>query len=256
LQQKNRLRLFNSGRYIGGRQESRLENKVKAAAASGARIRGAHLTFAAPAVIEILAPCGLDFIYLDGEHGCFDWRDIEVACITAERHGLTTIARVPDPSPATISRYLDRGIKGIVVPHVESVAAAEAVVQAAYFGPHGQRSYGGIRGYGSHADMSAFLEECSNSTSVCIMVETGGSLRAAEDIAAVPGVDYLSFGMMDLAQSLGRPGAPTHPEVQAAMRESASRIRMAGKPVREDFMTFAWVNEILIAGTERLLGKQ
>ena len=64
-------------------------NAVKAAAASGQIVRGIHLTFAAPTIIEILAPARLDFVYLDGEHGTFDWRDIEIGCITAERHGLT-----------------------------------------------------------------------------------------------------------------------------------------------------------------------
>ena len=61
-------------------------NKVKEAAASGERVRGVHLTFAAPSLIEVLA-AHVDFVYIDGEHGCFDWRDIEAACITAERTG-------------------------------------------------------------------------------------------------------------------------------------------------------------------------
>ncbi len=56
-------------------------NLVKEAAASGQRIRGVHLTFAAPSVIEVLAAANLQFVYLDGEHGCFDWRDIEATCI-------------------------------------------------------------------------------------------------------------------------------------------------------------------------------
>jgi hypothetical protein len=104
-------------------------NAVKAAAASGARIRGVHLTFAAPTVIELLAD-HVDFVYLDGEHGCFDWRDIETACITAERCDRTVIARVPDQSSATIVHFLDRGVQGIVAPHVETVAEARAVVAA------------------------------------------------------------------------------------------------------------------------------
>jgi 4-hydroxy-2-oxoheptanedioate aldolase len=99
-------------------------NAVKDAAASGARIRGVHLTFAAPAAIEVLAAVDLQFVYLDGEHGCFDWRDIEAGCIAAERHDLTPIARVPDVSSATITRFLDRWCAGIVAPHVESLDVA------------------------------------------------------------------------------------------------------------------------------------
>ena len=87
-------------------------NFVKEAAASGQSIRGMHLTFPAPAVIEVLAAADSQFVYIDGEHGCFDWRDIEAACVAAERHDLTPIARVPDMSSATITRFLDRGVRG------------------------------------------------------------------------------------------------------------------------------------------------
>ena len=38
------------------------------------------------------------------------------------------------------------------------------------------------------------------------MIESGAGLDVAGELAAVPGVDYLSFGMLDLAQSLGHPG--------------------------------------------------
>ena len=78
-------------------------------------------------MIEVLAAGALEFVYIDGEHGRFDWRDVETACITAERHGLTPIARIPDTSSATITRFLDRGVRGIVVPHVESVEDARHV---------------------------------------------------------------------------------------------------------------------------------
>src|ERR1700682_109303 len=117
-------------------------NFVKEAAANGQRIRGVHLTFAALSVIEVLAAADLHFVYLDGEHGCFDWRDIEVTCITAERHNLTPIARIPDASSSTITRFLDRGMRGIVVPHVESLDDAKSALDAAYFAPLGSRSFG------------------------------------------------------------------------------------------------------------------
>jgi 2-keto-3-deoxy-L-rhamnonate aldolase RhmA len=118
-------------------------NAVKAAAANGTVIRGIHLTFSAPSIIEILAPAGLSFVYIDGEHGNFDGRDIEASCLAAERHGLTLIARVPDRSAATITRFLDRGVAGIIVPHVESVAEAREAIDATYFAPLGSRSFGG-----------------------------------------------------------------------------------------------------------------
>ena len=66
-------------------------------------------------------------------------RDIETACIAAERHGLTAIARVPGRSADIITRFLDRGIQGVIVPHVETVAQAQEAVAATYYAPMGQR---------------------------------------------------------------------------------------------------------------------
>ena len=51
------------------------------------------------ACIAMLAAVDLQFVYIDGEHGRFDWHDIEAACIAAERHRLTPIARIPDILP-------------------------------------------------------------------------------------------------------------------------------------------------------------
>jgi 2-keto-3-deoxy-L-rhamnonate aldolase RhmA len=229
-------------------------NRVKDSAGNGERIRGVHLTFAAPAVIEVLATVDLQFVYLDGEHGSFDWRDIEIACLAAERHGLTPIARVPDRSSATLIKFLDRGVKGIVAPHVENVAEARDVVDAIYFAPLGNRSFGGGRPeYGLRiGSRSAYMEACNASVALCLMIESQAGIEAAGDLAAVSGVDYLSFGLLDLAQSLGHPGNPDHPTVKAAVADASTRIRAAGKRVREDFMQFVWINDVLVAGAKQL----
>jgi 4-hydroxy-2-oxoheptanedioate aldolase len=230
-------------------------NAVKHAAATGDVIRGIHMTFAAPAAIEVLASERLDFVYIDGEHGCFDWRDIEVMCIAAERHGLTPIARIPDPSSATITRFLDRGVRGIVVPHVESLDDARRVIDATYFAPAGARSFGAGRPeyWENGPDRAAYMAACNGAVSVCMMIESKAGLELADRIARQPGVDYLSFGLLDLAQSLGHPGDSAHPAVRRAVAECTARINQAGKRVREDFMRYAWINDVLRAGMRALL---
>lgn len=230
------------------------DNIVKQAARSGARIRGVHLTFAAPAAIEVLAG-EVDFVYLDGEHGCFTPHDIETACLAAERRGLTVIARVPDNSPAAITGFLDRGVRGVVVPHIDSVADARAAVAAVYFAPLGDRSFGGGRpAYLAIEDRPAHLRERNADTSLCLMIESRAGIEAAGELAEVEGVDYLSFGRMDLAQALGHAGDPGHADCARAVADASRRINAAGKRVREDFMNYAWINEILTAGAKKLLG--
>ena len=233
----------------------RSNNSVKEAAATGKQIRGVHLTFAAPAIIEVLAAVDIQFVYIDGEHGCFDWRDIETGCIAAERHDLTPIARVPDASQATITRFLDRGIRGIVAPHIESLDAARQVIHCAYFSPLGSRSFGAGRPeYGQRIESRpAYMQACNAGVSLCLMTESKAGLDIAGELAALPGVDYMSFGMLDLAQSLGHPGNPDHGAVKSAVADASGRIRATGKRVREDFMKFVWINDVLLTGARHLL---
>jgi 2-keto-3-deoxy-L-rhamnonate aldolase RhmA len=103
-------------------------------------------------------------------------------------------------------------------------------------------------------DKPAHLLERNAGVSLSLMIESRAGLAAAHELAALDGVDYLSFGMMDLAQSLGHPGDPGHADVKQAMREAGERVRKAGKPIREDFMRFAWITDILTAGAKQLLG--
>jgi 2-keto-3-deoxy-L-rhamnonate aldolase RhmA len=231
-------------------------NVVKDAAAARRSIRGVHLTFAAPAIIEVLAAADLDFVYIDGEHGSFDWRDVEAACVAAERHGLTPIARVPEISKATITRFIDRGVRGIIAPHIESVDEAQRVINAMYFAPLGDRSFGAGRPeYGQRiGNRAAHIAACNAAISLCLMIESRKGVERAGELAALPGVDYLSFGLMDLAQSLGHVGMPDHAEVRSATAAAVARIHAAGKPVREDFMKFVWINDVLMAGARQLLG--
>ena len=84
--------------------------------------------------------------------------------------------------------------------------------------------------------------------SVCVMIESQRGLDIARRARGAAGVDYLSFGMLDLAQSLGHPGNPAHPDGQGRGGRCIERIHAAGKRVREDFMNFVWINDVLMAG--------
>jgi 2-keto-3-deoxy-L-rhamnonate aldolase RhmA len=231
-------------------------NAIKRALAEGSWIKGVHFTFPATPILEVLGRIGLDFVYLDGEHGSFDRGNLEASCLVAERYGITPIARVPANTPAAITRFLDAGVRGIVVPHVESVEEARRAIRATYFAPLGERSFGAGRpdyavGVG---DLPGHLLACNAATSLCLMIESGAALEVAGEIAAIDGVDYLSFGMMDLAQSLGHPGDPSHPDVERGVAGAVAAIHAAGKRVRQDFMTFRWVQELIVAGAAAELG--
>jgi 2-keto-3-deoxy-L-rhamnonate aldolase RhmA len=108
-----------------------------------------------PWVIDILGKLDFDYVFIDGEHGPFDLERLEELCRAAERYNLTTFAHVPDIGSSTILRYLDRGIMGILGPHIATEADARQLVWACYLGPLGERSFGGNRGTDYNAGIPA-----------------------------------------------------------------------------------------------------
>jgi 2-keto-3-deoxy-L-rhamnonate aldolase RhmA len=92
----------------------------------------------------------------------------------AERYHLTTFARVPDIGSSTILRYLDRGIMGILGPHIATEADARQLVRACYFGPLGERSFGN-RGTDYNAgipDKAAYYRDANEQMLVCALLKT------------------------------------------------------------------------------------
>ena len=235
-------------------------NRVKDAMRAGRPAYGYNLSFPSPWVIDILGRLDFDFVFIDGEHGPFGLEALEDLCRTAERYGVTPIARVPDIGASTILRYLDRGIMGIVGPHIATAADARQLVRACHFSPLGERSFGANRGTGYNAgiaDMAAYLRAANERMLVCALLEDVAVLDNLDAILAVKGIDLFGIGPNDFAQSLGFPGEPEHPEVVAKMGEIARRIRAAGGVMQVDVMRGAWVSDMLLeAGRGVLAGRE
>src|SRR5579871_583492 len=231
-------------------------NRIKSAMQAGRMAYGYGLTFPSQWVIDILGKLDFDFVFIDGEHGPFDLERLEDLCRTAERYNLTTFARVPDIGSSTILRYLDRGIMGILGPHVATEADARQLVRACYFGPLGERSFGGNRGTDYNAmiaDKAAYYREANEQMLVVALLEDVAVIDNLDAILAVPGIDLYSIGPNDFAQSLGYPGQPDHPEVVKTMQEITRRIQQAGRTMQADVMKGAWVTEMLIDAGRRTL---
>ena len=106
---------------------------------------GAIITRYAPDMVEIFGALGYDFVMIDCEHGPASLDQVEHMVRAAESFGITPIARIPDHSDQTILRFLDRGLQGIIVPHVNTGEQAAAIARAARYYPDGYRGMGGGR---------------------------------------------------------------------------------------------------------------
>src|SRR5712692_83166 len=86
-------------------------------------------------LVELLGHQGFDGVFLDCEHGPAGWEAVEHMARAAELTGYSSMVRVQSNDAAMITRALDRGASGVVIPHVNTRAEAEAAVQHAKFAP-------------------------------------------------------------------------------------------------------------------------
>ncbi len=159
----------------------------------------------APEIAVTLGAAGLDFFFVDTEHGPASYADIQGLCRSARAAGIVPLVRVPDNQPWLISRPLDMGAMGIIVPRVHSPQAARAAIEIAKFPPLGHRGYGmgsvvtDLRGRPAKEE----VESCNRETMVVVQIESKEALACVEEIACLEGLDVLFIGPYDLTLSMG-----------------------------------------------------
>jgi 4-hydroxy-2-oxoheptanedioate aldolase len=194
-------------------------NKVKQMIRDGQSAIGCFVQYPSPITVEICGHSGFDYIIIDCEHGPMGPESAYPMMLAAERSGTVPLVRVPMNHPQVILRFLDIGAAGIMVPQVNSAEEAEAVVQAVKYHPEGRRGVAGTRSgvWSIHQPLSEFVETANRDTMVMVQIENIRAVEALSEIMQVPGVDVLYVGPNDLAQSMGYPGRPGEPEVQAVI---------------------------------------
>ncbi len=199
-------------------------------------------------VAMIAAACGFDAIYIDLEHNPTSLETAAAISVAAIGLGVTPIARIPSHHPHDAARILDCGAQGVMVPHVNSAAEAQAMVAACRFAPLGHRSAAGtVPGLGYAALGQPEINRRLNAeTLVIAMLETPEAIAQADAIAAVAGIDMLHIGSTDLSTEMGIPGEYKHDRMRAAYQAAARAAQAHGKSfgvggVREDTEFQAWL---------------
>lgn len=205
-------------------------NTTKAKLAAGKVVFGAIIGRHAPDLVELFGAIGYDFVMIDCEHGPMSLDEVEHMVRAAEVFGITPITRIPNHEDSTILRYLDRGVQGIIVPHVNTAQVAESVARAARYWPDGHRGMAGGRphDYGVGVSRDESTRWINTQILVIPMIEETEAVDNLDAILKVPGVDVLHVASGDLGQSMGNPGAE---KVRALMRQVVPRIRAGGKLV-------------------------
>ena len=185
-----------------------------------------------PLVAEICAGSGLDILLIDGEHSPIGLESVVAQLQAAAAYPVTPVVRAPIGDAVILKQLLDLGAQNILVPMVDSVEEAEAMVRAVRYPPLGVRGVGSALARSSRwSRIPDYLARAHELVSLTVQIETVEGLAAAAGIAAVDGVDALLVGPADLAASMGLLGQQNHPEVVAAVESVLRAGREAGKPV-------------------------
>lgn len=230
---------------------------VLAANAGGANPRtlaGMWVSTGSAVVAEICAGAGLDWVLVDMEHAPNGLESVLSQLQAIAAYPVTAVVRVPSNDAVIIKQVLDLGAQTLLVPMVSSAEQARAAVQAVRYPPHG------IRGVGSAVARSArwnriggYLEHADDHVSVIVQIETTDGVAAAEEIAAVDGIDGVFVGPSDLSASMGLLGQQTHPDVVAAVHKTFDAVRTAGKPVGVNAFDPAMAQSYIKAGASFML---
>lgn len=207
-----------------------LNNPVKEKLAAGKIVYGCFLPTTSAIDVEILAVAGFDFVLLDGEHGPLAPDSTYPMVLAAESRGMAAFARVGQNDKQVILKFLDIGVSGVMVPQVNNAAQAVQAIEATKYWPDGTRGLAGGRvfDWGLNTPAAELVPVLNDRVLTMIQFEHIDALAALDEILAVPGLDVLFVGPNDLAQSMGFPGQPGHPDVTAIGDQVVARAKALG----------------------------
>jgi 2-dehydro-3-deoxyglucarate aldolase/4-hydroxy-2-oxoheptanedioate aldolase len=206
------------------------ENPLKRKWKAGQRTAGAWLQIGSPMTAEIMSRAGFDWLMIDMEHGPGDIPTLVAQLQAMNGFGVTPLVRAPWNDLVILKRILDAGAAGVLVPHVNTRAEAEAAVRACRYPPAGHRGIAGsprAAGYGQK--IMDYLSRANDEILVLVAVETPQAVTNVDDILTLPDLDGIFIGPMDLSTALGHFGDPAHPDVQATIAEIEKKVLGSGK---------------------------
>lgn len=187
------------------------------------------LEFFTPGIGPMLDACGLDFVIYDMEHGRCDIAMLEQMIASCRGSGIIPMARVPDLHFAPLSRVLDLGARGVMVPRVETREQTEDIVQQLKYAPQGRRGVAlGVAHDLYKAGGPDVFAQLNEETTVIIQLESVRAFENLEAIVSVPGVDVAWIGHYDLTVSMGIPAQFDHPRLMQAMDDLVAACRRYG----------------------------
>jgi 2-keto-3-deoxy-L-rhamnonate aldolase RhmA len=197
---------------------------------AGETLFGVWASLGSPGSAELLGRAGYDWVVVDMEHGNTTESELLAHLNAIEVSGSVALVRPQSGERLRIGRALDMGAAGIVVPRLDTAEQVREAVTFLRYPPGGQRGValltrGARLGTVSHAGVAALNDDIVG----IVQIESPSALAAADELAAIDGVDVLFVGPADLSHSLGIPGQFANPLYQDALQRVVAACRAHGK---------------------------
>ena len=179
-------------------------------------------------VVELVGLAGFDAIIIYLEHGAHGSEALAPRILAANARGIYPLVRVRTSRPSEIGAALDAGAAGVIVPQIGSLSEAEKAVRAARFAPEGNRGANPFVRAAGYSGRLEWFAEANRDAAILLMIEGASALLAASEIAALPNLDGIFIGPMDLSHALGVPGEMANPKVVDAIRSVIAACKAAG----------------------------
>lgn len=145
--------------------------------------------------VDALARVGARCLFIDCERTAVGIESVGALTRSAHSHGMAAVLRSESMQPEVLVRYLDRGIDGIVVPHVETVEQIRAIR--------------GVVDYVTKGVPDAIY--------TVAQIESAAAVSNVVALAAEEAVDGFLIGPNDLSHSMGFLGETSGLELKAAV---------------------------------------
>lgn len=196
----------------------------------GEFMAGAWCNLGSTITVEMAARAGFDWILVDQEHGPGDNLNLLHQVQAADAGAGAVVVRIVWNEMPRFKRVLDLGAAGIMVPYVQTPQEAADAVSFMRYPPEGLRGVASSpRATGFGRNFQEYFAGANSNLLTVVQVETRKTLENLEAIAAVPGVDVLFVGPLDLSVSLQKPGRFQDPDFVAVLERTAAVARSAGK---------------------------
>lgn len=182
-------------------------NRVRSLLATGATSWMVNPGGASIDAVDALARIGARCLFIDCERTAVGIESVSVLTRCAHSQGMAAVLRCESMQPEVLVRYLDRGIDGIVVPHVETVEQIGAIRDVVDYVTRG----------------------VPDAVYTVAQIESAAAASNVATLAAAASVDGFLIGPNDLSHSMGFRGDTRRPELKFAIDGVVDELQARGR---------------------------